>query len=75
MGYRHSIGVRYGERDQQGVLFNARHLACIDDALDHRPRSLETSELPGASDVMLEAAKVLCAMGDLGAVPRSHHPR
>jgi acyl-CoA thioester hydrolase len=32
--HRHSIAVRYGEIDQQGVVFNAHYLAYIDDALE-----------------------------------------
>ena len=32
--FRHSITVRYGEVDQQGVAFNAHYLAYMDDAMD-----------------------------------------
>ena len=32
MSYNHQIRVRYGECDQQGVVFNANYLAYIDDA-------------------------------------------
>lgn len=34
MPYRHTIHVRYGEVDQQGVVFNAHYLAYIDAALE-----------------------------------------
>ena len=33
MTYRHSITVRYGECDMQGVVFNAHYLAYADDAI------------------------------------------
>jgi acyl-CoA thioester hydrolase len=33
-GYVHEIRVRYGECDQQGVVFNANYLVYIDDAID-----------------------------------------
>ena len=36
MSFRHSIRVRYGECDMQGVVFNAHYLAYVDDALEHR---------------------------------------
>ena len=32
--YRHTLRVRYGEVDQQGVVFNANYLAYIDDAVE-----------------------------------------
>ena len=32
--FHHSIIVRYGEVDQQGVVFNAHYLAYIDDTMD-----------------------------------------
>jgi acyl-CoA thioester hydrolase len=32
--YRHTIRVRYGEVDQQGVVFNANYFAYIDDAVE-----------------------------------------
>ncbi|MCC7366124.1 MAG: acyl-CoA thioesterase [Dehalococcoidia bacterium] len=31
----HSLRVRYGECDMQGVVFNANYLAYVDDAIDH----------------------------------------
>ena len=33
MTYRHTITVRYGECDMQGVVFNAHYLAYADDAI------------------------------------------
>jgi acyl-CoA thioester hydrolase len=33
--YRHTLRVRYGEVDQQGVVFNAHYLAYMDDALEN----------------------------------------
>lgn len=33
--FRNSIRVRYGEVDQQGVVFNAHYMAYIDDTLEH----------------------------------------
>ena len=32
--YRHSLRIRYGECDMQGVVFNANYLAYVDDAVD-----------------------------------------
>jgi acyl-CoA thioester hydrolase len=34
-GFRHSMMVRYGECDMQGVVFNANYLAYADDVCDH----------------------------------------
>lgn len=31
----HTLRVRYGECDMQGVVFNANYLAYVDDAIDH----------------------------------------
>jgi acyl-CoA thioester hydrolase len=41
--YRHTIRVRWGEIDQQGVVFNAHYMAYLDDALENwvRPMRLE----------------------------------
>ena len=33
--YRHTIRVRYGEVDKQGVVYNAHYLAYMDDALEN----------------------------------------
>ena len=32
--YRHTIRVRYGEVDKQGVVFNAHYMAYMDDAME-----------------------------------------
>lgn len=40
MAYRHQIRVRYGECDQQGVVFNAHYMAYMDDATEVWIRSL-----------------------------------
>ena len=32
--YRHSLRIRYGECDMQGVVFNANYMAYVDDAVD-----------------------------------------
>lgn len=34
MSFRHQLRVRYGECDQQGVVFNAHYMAYIDDATE-----------------------------------------
>ena len=34
MAYNHQLRIRYGECDQQGVVFNANYMAYIDDATD-----------------------------------------
>ena len=43
MTYRHSVTVRYGECDMQGVVFNAHYLAYADDAVAHWFRSRSIS--------------------------------
>lgn len=57
--FRHSIDIRYGECDQQGVVFNANYLAYVDDAMDHWMRSFGGAEWVGSWDVMLKVAKVV----------------
>jgi acyl-CoA thioester hydrolase len=55
---RHTIRVRYGECDAQGVVFNAHYLAYFDDAFDHRLRS--GGFTAGATwDIMLKKAEVV----------------
>lgn len=61
--FTHQLDVRYGECDQQGVVFNAHYLAYVDDAMDHWMRSLDTgggagvgSPWVGTWDVMLKRA-------------------
>lgn len=38
--FTHEVDIRYGECDQQGIVFNAHYLAFVDDAMDHWMRSL-----------------------------------
>jgi acyl-CoA thioester hydrolase len=52
------VDVRYGECDQQGVVFNANYWAYVDDAMDHWMRSLPDSGWVGAWDVMLKTAVI-----------------
>jgi acyl-CoA thioester hydrolase len=40
MSYQHQIRVRYGECDQQGVVFNAHYMAYMDDATEVWTRGL-----------------------------------
>ena len=40
MSYRHQLRVRYGECDQQGVVFNAHYMAYMDDASEVWTRGL-----------------------------------
>jgi acyl-CoA thioester hydrolase len=59
MAYSHSLRVRYGELDPQGVVFNANYLAFCDDAMDcwlrdRVPEGLETNGF----DVMLKKAVI-----------------
>ena len=46
MNFRHSIAVRYGECDMQGVVFNAHYLAYADEAV---ARWFESALPPGAT--------------------------
>lgn len=59
MAFRHSIDIRYGECDQQRVVFNANYLAYVDDAMDHWMRSFAGPEWVGTWDVMLKVATVV----------------
>lgn len=59
MTYRHRLRVRYGEVDQQGVVFNAHYLAYVDDAVDVWFRdALGPSLQQHDWDVMLKKAVV-----------------
>jgi acyl-CoA thioester hydrolase len=58
VGFTHTLRVRYGECDQQGVVFNAHYLAYIDDALEHWMDENLPPELRVAFDVMLKKATV-----------------
>jgi len=55
--HRHSVRVRYGECDMQGVVFNAHYLAYFDDALDHLLRSAGWGESQGW-EIMLKHLEV-----------------
>ena len=56
--YRHSIPVRFGEVDQQGVVFNAHYLAYIDDTMETwlRPIRPQIDELRW--DMMLKRCEI-----------------
>jgi acyl-CoA thioester hydrolase len=56
--FTHPIDIRYGECDQQGVVFNANYLAYVDDAMDHWMRSLGDNPWTSEWDVMLKAARI-----------------
>lgn len=43
-GFRHTITVRYGECDMQGVVFNANYLAYVDDAVGNWMKAALRSE-------------------------------
>jgi acyl-CoA thioester hydrolase len=65
-GYRHSIAVRWGELDPQGVVFNAHYLAYIDDAMETWLRPIRPLGEKLGWDMMLKR----CAIewhGPLGA--------
>ncbi|CAN5702495.1 thioesterase family protein [soil metagenome] len=55
-GHRHEVRVRYGEVDQQGVVFNAHYLAYCDDAVDSWLRSLDGAFEGLGWDLMLKKA-------------------
>jgi acyl-CoA thioester hydrolase len=62
--YRHTIRVRYGEVDQQGVVFNAHYLAFVDDSVEHWLEDLRVAQRLGAEaglagwDFMLKKATI-----------------
>lgn len=56
--YRHSIRVRYGECDMQGIVFNAHYLAYFDDAFDHYLRLHGWSEVQGW-EIMLKRCEIV----------------
>jgi acyl-CoA thioester hydrolase len=58
MGFHHQIAVRYGEVDQQGVVFNAHYLAWIDDAMDRWMRSLDADFESSGWDFMVRHAEL-----------------
>jgi acyl-CoA thioester hydrolase len=65
MTHRHTLRVRYGECDMQGVVFNAHYLAYCDDALTAWMSSALPDDVPygGASaptfDYMVKRAEVI----------------
>jgi len=64
--YRHTLGVRWGEVDQQGVVFNAHYLAYMDDAMEKWLRPIRALGDELGWDMMLKR----CAIewhGTLGA--------
>jgi acyl-CoA thioester hydrolase len=56
--YRHTLRVRYGEVDQQGVVFNAHYLAYMDDALEHWLSTLGDLRHDHGWDMMLKKSTV-----------------
>jgi len=56
--YSHDFQIRYGEVDQQGVVFNAHYLAYVDHCVDYWLRSLDA--LGGVSDwdIMVKKATI-----------------
>lgn len=52
-GHQHTICVRWGECDPQGVVFNAHYLAYLDDALETWLRPLRATPEARNWDVML----------------------
>ena len=58
MGFHHQIQVRYGEVDQQGVVFNAHYLAWIDDAMDRWMRLLDADFESLGWDFMVRHAEL-----------------
>ena len=56
--FTHRVDIRYGECDQQGVVFNAHYLAFVDDAMDHWMRSLGGAAWVSTWDVMLKTARL-----------------
>lgn len=56
--FTHVVDVRYGECDQQGVVFNAHYLAFIDTAMDHWMRSLTELGWVDEWDVMLKKSAI-----------------
>ena len=54
MPFRHSITVRYGEVDQQGVVFNAHYMAYMDDAMETWLREFPDPRKAFGWDMMLK---------------------
>ncbi len=58
MTRRASIRVRYGEVDQQGVVFNAHYLAYVDDVFDTWLRELDADFEALGWEIMLKTASM-----------------
>lgn len=58
MAFTHRLPIRYGECDQQGVVFNAHYLAYVDDAMDNWMREVVGEEWVDRWDVMLKSARI-----------------
>lgn len=56
--YRNVLPIRYGEVDQQGVVFNAHYLAYVDDTMDRWLRTFDVSFEQHGWDVMLKRAEI-----------------
>jgi acyl-CoA thioester hydrolase len=56
--YRNVLPVRYGEVDQQGVVFNAHYLAYVDDTMDRWLRTFDVSFEQHGWDLMLKRAEI-----------------
>lgn len=56
--HHHRVRIRYGEVDQQGVVFNAHYLAYCDDAMDTWLRQLDARFEDLGYDIMLKKATV-----------------
>jgi acyl-CoA thioester hydrolase len=56
--YRHTLRVRYGEVDAQGVVFNAHYLAYLDDALENWLGSIGDLRRPHGWDMMLKKVTI-----------------
>jgi acyl-CoA thioester hydrolase len=54
MSFRHTVRVRYGECDMQGVVFNAHYLSFIDDAVEEFVRDRVGDYLAAGFDYMLK---------------------
>jgi acyl-CoA thioester hydrolase len=57
-GFRHSLSVRWGEVDQQGVVFNAHYLAYMDDAMETWLRPVRDTAEVRDWDMMLKRCTI-----------------
>jgi acyl-CoA thioester hydrolase len=56
--HRHRIRVRYGECDEQGVVFNAHYLAYVDDTMDTWLRQMDRPYQEHGWDLMVKRAEL-----------------